>query len=221
MLKQKLPWRAVAVIDPGNDDTVEKMESISKKDNRIRLWVNKEHRGASYNRYLAGRVAMGNPEDIHVHLDLDDELLPNCLEVLKAKYETGVWMTYGNWINQHGRIFEMEMEFPEEIHRKRDYRKVTWRSTQCRSYKKFLFDEIKPADLMVDGEFPKVTTESSLMFCLLEMCGKNRIGVVKEPIYLYRENRQGGIVDQYGFAFRRKVYEKVIKMPKKNLYEGR
>ncbi len=49
---------------------------------------------------------------------MDDELLPNCLNRISKEYESGKWMTYGNWIDQHkqGLPAGFNLYFDKEIH---------------------------------------------------------------------------------------------------------
>lgn len=174
--------------------------------------------GAAYSRDRVMKYA--KPDDIVVFLGMDDELLPNALERINEEYEAGKLMTYGNWINQdgHGLPESFELDFSDEVHADRSYRKVRYRSTAPNTFRRFLYDCIKPEDLKLNGEWYKATTESEVMFSCLEQCGKDRIGVIKEPIYLYNQNREQMARHRFGVQYQERIYSHVVSKTKRPLW---
>lgn len=180
-----------------------------------------ENKGATFRRYEAIKSSGENEETVILFLGMDDELLPDCLEIIKKEYDAGKWMTYGNWINQKGiglpADFKLEFSFGTHYHR--DYRKVVYRSTAPNTFKKFLFDRIPEEDFKINGEWITTTTESEVMFSCLEMCGKNRIGLIKKYIYLYNMNRPESSTKRLGHEYKRKILSIIKSRPKKPLLE--
>lgn len=213
-------WEAILIDDASTDGTYEELNKINF-DSRIEIDGYCTNKGAAFCRYEAIRKKALQPDDVIIFLGLDDRLLSNALDVIKKQYEQGKWMTYGNWINQHGKGLpkDFELYFDEETHKNRDYRKVKYRSTAPNTFKKFLFDEIPVEDFMIDGKWIDSTTESEVMFSCLEMCGKERIGVIEEPIYIYNQNLPNGTLARLGADYKYKIYNEIIKRPKKRLLE--
>jgi len=211
---------AYFIDDGSTDETNVLIRAIGyvHSDSRFTCCTGRENNGAASRRYAA-IGEFGKPNDIIVLLGMDDQLLPDALETIAKEYDNGKWMTYGNWIDQHGKGLPetFELDFPDAIHEARDYRKVKYRSTAPNTFYKFLFDKIPAEDFKVDGQWIKATTESPLMFACLEMCGKERIGVIKKPIYLYNIGRPDNARRRFGSEYQDHIYQTVISRPKKNL----
>lgn len=214
-------WQAVLIDDASTDGTDLSLQRTYAMypDERVSMVRNVENMGAACNRLAAINSFKLDKEEVIVFLGLDDRLLPNALDVIKAQYDAGKWMTYGNWINQHGIGLpkDFDLYFDEETHKNRDYRKVKYRSTAPNTFKKFLFDEIPVEDFKIDGKWIDSTTESEVMFSCLEMSGKDRIGVIEEPIYVYNQNLPGGTLARLGADYKYKIYNEIIKRPKKGI----
>lgn len=180
--------------------------------------------GAALSRHhvLVEFAPMIEPNDIILFLGMDDELFPNALERINKEYEHGKLMTYGNWVNQFGDGLpsSFQLDFPEAVHADRSYRKVKYRSTAPNTFRRFLYDCIKPEDLQYKGEWYKATTESEVMFSCLEQCGKDRIGVIRDPIYLYNQGREDNARNRHGVWYQEMIYAHVINKPKRELWSG-
>lgn len=158
-------------------------------------------------------------ETVILLLGLDDELLPDALEIINKEYEKGVYMTYGNWVNRRGKVFPTKsLYFEDETHETRDYRKVPYRSTAPNTFKKFLFKSIPEEDFKINGKWIDTTTESEVMFSCLEMSGKDRIGVIEQPIYVYNENLPNNTLNRLGRKYKYELLEIITKRPKRNLW---
>ena len=213
-------WHAVMISDGSTDETNTQLDLIGR--NKVTVQYCKDNAGAAVRRYEAIHK-YGLPGDVIVLVGMDDELLPNALDRIKKEYDAGKWMTYGNWQNQYGDMLpgSFALEFPEFIHKSRDYRTVQYRSTAPNTFKKILFDKINPNDFKVNGQWIMQTTESPLMFACLEMCGKDRIGVIKESIYLYNQRTGGQMAKKrLGRENQVKIYNTIINLPKYELYES-
>lgn len=217
-------YDAVFISDGSTDNTGNFLDVRMFKERDIRREgslfgeIFKDNQGAAKRRFDAIHKYAKDEETIVLLLGLDDELKPDCLLRIVEEYKKGNWMTYGNWINQYGVMLPKGfLFFPDKVHENRDYRRVKYRSTAPNTFKKFLFDQIPEEDFKIDGKWIDSTTESELMFSCLEMCGKERIGVIEEPIYLYNESLPGGTLKRLGAEYKYKIYNQIIQRPKKPL----
>lgn len=211
-------WEAVLFSDGSTDGTSEYVKEMNKKDlQNISGVTCHENFGAAFCRHVAIKALGINDEDVVVLLGLDDELKPSALTEIDKQYKAGKWMTYGNWIDQHGKGLPagFELDFDEETHKSRDYRKVTYRSTAPNTFKYFLYKNIQEDDLKINGKWIDSTTESEVMFSCLEQSGKDRIGIIREPIYLYNRDLPGGTLRRLGKEYKYEIYNQVIARPKK------
>ena len=211
-------YNAILISDGSTDATAQRLDTI--KFGNVTTQSFKDNVGACKRRYDAIKGSCATSETVILLLGLDDYLLPNALEVIKEQYDEGKLMTYGNWIDQKGRGLPLNFPFyfDELTHKNRDYRKVTYRSTAPNTFKKYLYDNIPEEEfLMNDGRWFDTTTESHLMFSCLEMCGKDRIGVITVPIYVYNRDLPNGTLRRLGGNYKRQVLNQVINRPKYDL----
>lgn len=218
------------LIDDGSTDGTADIIRKYSGHPKISIHIHTENKGAALRRMQVIRSL--DDDSVCLLLGMDDELLPGCLERVKKEYKAGKLMTYGNWKDQHGHVLpeSFDLDFDEKTHQNRDYRKVLYRSTAPNTFKKFLFNQITDEDFKLNGKWIDSTTESELMFSCLEQCGKERIGIIREPIYLYNRNRKGGTLERKyevdgklisGKDYKYLIYDEIVKRPKKPLYEKR
>jgi len=194
----------------GTDKEVLKLEGCYKI-------IGQNNKGAAYRRFKAIKELCTDEEDVIILLGMDDELKPHALNRIKLEYEVGKLMTYGNWKSDKNTKFPASMlYFDSATHENRDYRKVKYRSTHICTFKRKLFDKLTEDDFKVNGEWIKATTESPLMFACLEMCGKERIGVIEDYIYFYRQ-RKDNARKRLGDGYQDTIYKSIISRPKFNL----
>lgn len=215
LLKQGQTWRAVFIDDGSTDGTGKEIETIAPHP-KFLPQVFTGNTGAAKRRYDAIHQYAAD-DDVVLLLGMDDELLPGCLDRIAKEYEAGKWMTYGNWVNQNKVLFQKDLHFPPEAHTDRSYRKYSYRSTAPNTFYGWLFKRIPEDDFKIDGKWIEATTESPAMFACLEMCGQDRIGVITEPIYFYRERLPGGTLRRLGHQFKYDIYGKISGRDKKEL----
>ena len=208
-------FQAVFIDDGSTDGT--HLEFNNFKDKRVVSEKYDDNMGAAKRRY----DFIQNIEDkeaVILLLGMDDELLPSCLERVKIEYDNGKLMTYGNWIDQYGLgLPKWFLNFDEHTHENRSYRQVTYRSTAPNTFKRRLFDYFSESDFKYRGQWVNTTTESNLMLSLLEMCGKDRIGKIEEPIYMYNRDLPNGTLKRLGSSYKKQVYNYVKSLPKRDL----
>lgn len=212
-------FEAVFISDGSTDGTLSLKNCEGINDIRFMAEVHNKNMGAAYRRLQAIKKYSTSEEDVILLLGLDDELPPHALERIAKEYDAGKWMTYGNWINQHGKIpmTKEALQFDQAIHMTRDYRKVKYRSTAPNTFKRFLFDQIPEEDFKIDGKWIDSTTESEVMFSCLEMCGQTRIGVIDEPVYMYNEGLPGGTLKRLGVKYKYDLLSIITSRPKREL----
>lgn len=177
------------------------------------MWImgnNAINKGGFYNFDWWTR---NHPEyEIAVPFALDDIMKPNALELIAEQYDKGAWMTYGTYINKDGFVYT-DLDYPEHIHQTRDYRKDKFRCTGLRTYYKKLYEltQVPPMDELERKQY----YDLEYAFQLMEMCGKDRIGVIKEPIYEYNNKNPNSTARLN--KFEREKYNEICKRPKKDL----
>lgn len=207
----------VTIINDASTDSTERQLAICKREG-WEIINNKINMGAAYNRFHVIKNIPDN--EIILLLGLDDRLKANCLQEINNRYvHDNVWMTYGNWINQKGKGLpnDFNLHFDDQTHSTRDYRKVVYRSTAPNTFYAGLFKKIPELDFQLNGKWIDTTTESEAMFSCLEMCGKDRIGVIQHPIYIYNQHRPGGTQRRLGQDYKNEVLAEIVKRPKKDL----
>jgi len=206
-------FRAVFISDGSTDETNKNIIDLRGVVHEIY----RDNMGAAKRRYDAIN-RYGKQMDVVLLMGMDDELFPGCLERIKREYDRGAWVTYGNWTNQYGQGLpdSFALEFDEQTHAARDYRRVKYRSTAPNTFYKFLFDQFSEGDFMFNGEWIKATTESNLMISCLEMCGRDRIGPIHDAIYLYNQ-RDENARRRLGSEYQDAIYADVMSKPKRDL----
>lgn len=220
LTKQKGDWRAVFISDGSTDGTQQSIRRIT--DSRVIQELHQENTGAAKRRYDAIHK-YADDDDIVLLLGMDDELMPNCLERIAKEYEAGKWMTYGNWIDQHGKGYSADfpLHFEKEIHDNNAYRTVRYRSTNPNTFYAWLFKLIPEDDFKIDGKWITSTTESEAMFSCMEMSGPDRTGVIMDQIYYYRQNLPNGTLKRLGRTFKYNLYHVIIQRIPKSRLSGR
>ena len=204
-------------IDDGSEDGTEK--AFGHRDN-CKFEIYPDNMGAAYRRFYAIRQ-YANPDDIIVLIGMDDMLMEGALTKIREQYENGKLMTYGMWQYPDGRKLsdKFTLDFDSHTHSTRNYRKRRYRSTAPNTFKAFLFNYFTEKDFMVDGKWIKATTESPLMFGLMEICGKRRIGIIYEPIYIYNRSETNNARARFGDAYQDEIFRQIKKRHKKPFYD--
>jgi glycosyltransferase involved in cell wall biosynthesis len=135
-------------------------------------------------------------DDILVFIDGDDWLYDDkVLESLNNLYnENEYWMTYGKFVcYPSGDLGNPQnTPYPIEVHEQNAYRRDTWRASHLRTFRWHLYKQIKKEDLIFSktGEFYFHAEDLATSFPCLEMCPKDKIGVVDFITYVYNVSQE-------------------------------
>jgi len=178
--------------DASEDNTYQKVLNIVEDNPKFTLHNRNENKGALYS-YLKCLDTLED-EDILVCLSGDDWLFnDDVLENLNNFYnKNDVWMTYGKFYCWDG-ISDITEGNPQNtphsdfIHHNKFYRKDTWRASHLRTFKGFLVKKLDESIFKsnLDSKYYDHAADLAMSFPCLEMCGKDKIGVVDFPSYVY------------------------------------
>lgn len=184
-------WEAFVTIDPCGDRTMQNAMAVARDDRRIHVKLN-ERRQYSMRNLMEG-VARSNaaPDDVIVVVDGDDWLLhDDSLRIVANTYaETGCWVTYGSWVCNEPETPGCWPGYPDDAY---NFRALQWLGTSVRTWKKWLWDRIDPADFRDRrGEYFRVVEDVAAMFPMMEMSTIRRLRHVAEPILFYNRHSNG------------------------------
>ena len=184
-------WQAWVTVDPCGDETYRRAALAAGGDSRIQVRQNATRRYSMYNLVQAIRCSKAEPEDVIATLDGDDWFADTeALKTIADAYERfDCWMTYGSWLSNvtglSGRRDGLWPPYPEGT---TDFRRHRFLGTAVRTWKKWLWDQIKDSDLCGDsGAYVRVSEDQMIMIPLLEMCGTERARHIAAPIMIYNK----------------------------------
>lgn len=152
-----------------------------------------------YNKHIID--FMDNDEDILVFIDGDDWLFDgNVLSNLNDYYNThNSWMTYGGMYTypEAQPANPQNSPYSDYVHQHNLYRRDMWRASHLRTFKWWLYKKISKKDLIYSktNKYYFHAEDLATSYPCLEMCPKEKIGVVDFPSYVFNqtvENRQRG-----------------------------
>jgi hypothetical protein len=142
-----------------------------------------DRRYALENIDFAVRECCANPESVVFLVDGDDWLaIPTAIEEMMGQHQTAevVWSKYQCSGGQAG---------ISGLLRNNDIRHHPWTTSHLRSFKKFLFDAIKPVDFLdVDGKMYRMTWDMAIMMPILEQVPPNLRKFYDKVLYIYNRD---------------------------------
>ena len=207
-------YEVLYINDTSTDNTLNKINEL-KSNYNLDNWTiinNLTNKGAMYNYFEHLNDFITDDEDILIHLDGDDWLYDeNVLEKLNNFYnDKECWMTYGGFVcygdQKQGSALEEEITtklpypqntpYPDFIHDYKLYRKDQWRASHLRTFKGFLINSLDKNDLrsLIDKNYYWHAADLAMMFPCMEMCGKERIGVVDFYTCVYNQSNENTVV---------------------------
>lgn len=186
-------FEILAYDDASDDGTWDKLSAWSDRLN-LQVFRGEENLGPAFARDFLLRRVEGD-DRICVLLDMDDQLLSHALRELERIYRESpdCWMTYGNWVNQHGVVNTEGVYSPEEIDSRAYRRQDVFKFTHLRSFRRFLYDRVEPRHLKdPDGAWLRYCSDVGLMLPIADQCAGRNVVALTEPLYLYVQYRASG-----------------------------
>lgn len=184
------------VNDASTDNTFEVAKntimSLPKSvQSKFYLINNGQNVGAVANHYRV--IELIKQKDILMIIDGDDWLVndPNIFHMYNNLYHDGAEFTYGSCWSVVDNIPLIAQPYPPEVKASRDYRnyKFNWNMpyTHLRTFDSKLVEDLKPSDLMVDGNWPRAGGDTALFYYLIEAADPDKVICVPEIVYNYND----------------------------------
>lgn len=130
---------------------------------------------------------LDNDDDVIFLLDGDDFLPHNSLGRIKEVYtDPSIWLTYGNYQPHPKNTGQtLAQQYPAITRKRRDYRTAPSYFNHPITFRKFLWDQLKDADLQTtDGKWFTGGYDRVIMAPFLEMA-HNNYKFIDETLYYY------------------------------------
>lgn len=175
-------WTALVADDCSTDATADVVREYMEKDSRISLRVGDERAWLMGNTLNALRAQDLHPSDVVAILDGDDYIMPTCLERLWEKHCEGYDLVYTDEEIQ-GQDHSIGAEHLTTV----PIRQQTWRFSQLRSFKTYLFSLLEDADFRdADGGYFRAAGDLALYLPMAELAGPEKVHFIQKKLYYYR-----------------------------------
>ncbi|SDE20406.1 glycosyltransferase family 2 protein [Niabella drilacis] len=180
----------VFLLDDASDDgTLDLIDGEVEKFHRVR---NKKRLGLMENIYKALMELPIKDEDIVIQLDGDDYLLGEyVLQIINATYDSNTLLSYGQFIDNYGRMGFCSPYSKEEF---ASIRSVRWKASHIKTFKYKLFKAFLRQDPHCEnlktetGQFYEYASDIALMFPLMEIAGFENTAMIQNIVYCYRRH---------------------------------
>jgi glycosyltransferase involved in cell wall biosynthesis len=183
-------FRHIVINDASTDDTqLELNKYVNNSKTLIFSNVNNWKWVSNAVTYLTPQIQ--NEEEVIVLVDLDDWLAhPYVLEKLNQIYTNEkVWLTFGQYKPSIPYYSGHRGEWQDKVIKERTFRKAQFTFSALRTFKAFLWLNIKDQDLRdQNGNYPMYSYDQAIMYPMLEMCPYNKIRFINEILYIYNLN---------------------------------
>jgi glycosyltransferase involved in cell wall biosynthesis len=194
IITQDYPYYKLYVIDDHSTDQtwdIIKSYNVYCKRNRVRI-------GALAN--LVQGINQFNKNDIIVTVDGDDYLADDyVLSYLNTVYQNNICLTYGSFWPisnkysgtcqnlSHTHTVDDNDKWVDNYLTPQTYRKSgVWVTSHLRTFRKWLWDNIKDEDLHDENGYYKVAWDMAFMYPMIEMAGNN-ILFIEKILYIYND----------------------------------
>lgn len=178
----------VYVDDCSTDNTLKIAQSIQRQiPNKIKIVSNNVNKKALCNLYE--QISVSKEGTIIVTLDGDD-LFPSSeiLTYLNEVYnKLNCWMTVGSYVQNDN--YQVVSPYVPDGYWNQNIRKLPWSFSHLRTFRRDLFLKINKEDLIDDdGHFYRCTFDRAMMYPMVEMCGKEKVGLINKVMYVYNRH---------------------------------
>jgi glycosyltransferase involved in cell wall biosynthesis len=212
--------------DASTDNTYKVVSEITQDNNKFTINTRKKNMQALFSAEEC--IKQIKEDEILICLSGDDWLFDdNVLENLNNYYNNNdVWMTYGKFIGWDGENTippsPQNSHYPDFVHNYSLYRKDHWRASHLRTFRGSLLKKVDLSEFKsnINNSYYDHASDLALTYPCLEMCGKDKIGVLDFYSYVYNmtpdasqrtQNREGN-VNNHKFESEirnRKVYKRL------------
>jgi glycosyltransferase involved in cell wall biosynthesis len=191
-------YEVLYVDDCSTDNTNELVHSIVGTNNKFTIIRNEKRKGKEHFYNYVRFFDSLEDDEIAVFACGDDWLMnDSVLENLNNFYnEKNSWMTYGQFYVFDGsdnaiKANPQNTPYPDFIHEYKLYRRDVWRASHMLTLKGFLVKAIDQKDFIssIDNMYFHHACDLSLAYPCLEMCPKEKIGVVDFPTYVWNNSK--------------------------------
>ena len=157
---------------------------------KVRFIKNNQQKNIAANHEFA--VSLCDDNDIVVHVDGDGDMLAtnDVLSYINKIYTEypQTWVTYGSAIVKSTGKILFDKPLPAEILRNRLVRKYEFVTSHLRTFRAWLFKQIKHEDFMYKGGYHIYGADLTFIYPLLEMAGENHTRYVDKVLYIYKDH---------------------------------
>jgi glycosyltransferase involved in cell wall biosynthesis len=191
-------YHVVYVDDCSSDRTNELVTSMVGNNDKFTIIRNEQRVGkeAIYN-YIRFFDSLENEEIVALACGDDWLIDENVLHNLNNFYnEKNPWMTYGEFYAYDGsenviKANPQNTPYPDFVHEYKLYRRDVWRASHMLTLKGFLAKSVDQKDIIskIDNKYYYHAPDLALVYPCLEMCPKEKIGVVDFPTYIWNSSQ--------------------------------
>lgn len=175
-------WTALVADDASQDSTAQVVRRYMKEDSRIKLRVGDSRAWLMGNTLNALRSLDLEPSDVVAILDGDDHIMPTCLERLWENHCEGYDLVYTD-----EEIQDQDHSIAAPLLTTVPVRQQTWRFSQLRSFKAYLFDLLNDDTLRdTNGNYFRAAGDLALYLPMAELAGPEKVRYIQEKLYYYR-----------------------------------
>ena len=164
--------------DDGTAELVQNYVKVCGQEHRFTLIKNKERKRSLANTYYALQLC---PDDAIVMVPDGDDWLGNrhVLKYINYLYHTyDIWITYGQFINWPTGQMGYCKSTPDDVVENQSYRKKWWMPGQLRTFRSWLFKQVKLKDLLFEapyfqGQFFPANSDLAIYYAMMEMAYKH------------------------------------------------
>ncbi|MGR0188389.1 glycosyltransferase family 2 protein [Azospirillum aestuarii] len=181
-------WTVHFYDDNSTDNSLNIMDRLAEKNNRINITASTIRRWQSGNLQLFSSCSTISDSDIVVQVDGDDWLPdPDVLTRIRAAYHLrpNVLMTYGNFIRFRNNRYSDKgyCRIPEDFTRLRE---LPWTTSALKTHRMGLLRRVRDEDYRdAGGSFLCAAGDLATGFPMLEMAGPQRALCLHEVNYVY------------------------------------
>jgi len=183
--QERINWAAIIIDDASESNIVEYIDlQIKEYKNKVTYIKNFKRMGVLQNIYKAIKLYCINPFSIIIILDADDMLLSkNVLDKINDLYLLGTDVTIGGMLRKDKGINNFIPNFNNPRNKRGG---DVW--VHLRTFRKYLFDNIKDEDFKINKDWIDKFTELTYMVPIIEM--SKQPYHIKWPIYLYEPTQK-------------------------------